>query len=72
MLSANDEPGIPPAACWREAEGSYVETGSYVEIAVQRAAAFDLLVAAGATVMETLKDIAEQSLLQTRPACRMI
>src|SRR6202521_2741204 len=66
MLSANDEPGTPLAASWREAEGSYVEMGSYVEIAVQRAAAFDLLVAASATVMETLKDIAEQSLLQTR------
>src|SRR5437588_12917336 len=36
MLSANDEPGSTLAASWREAEGSYVE------IAVQRAAAFDL------------------------------
>src|SRR5436190_96472 len=43
MLSANDEPGSPLAASWREAEGSYVE------IAVQRAAAFDLVVAASAT-----------------------
>jgi nucleotide-binding universal stress UspA family protein len=60
MLSANDEPGSPLAASWREAEGSYVE------IAVQRAAAFDLVVAASATVMETLMAIAEQSLLQTR------
>jgi hypothetical protein len=33
MLSANDEPGSPLAASWREAEGSYVE------IAVQPAAA---------------------------------
>ena len=39
MLSANDEPGSQLAASWREAEGSYVE------IAVQRAAAFDLIVA---------------------------
>src|SRR6266550_6292892 len=48
MLPANDEPGSPLAASWREAEGSYVE------IAVQRAAAFDLVVAASATVMESL------------------
>ena len=60
MLSANDEPGSPLAASWREAEGSYVK------IAVQRAAAFDLMVAASATVMESLMAIAEQSLLQTR------
>src|SRR5205814_8977946 len=60
MLSANDEPGSPLAASWREAEASYVE------IAVQRAAAFDLVVAASATVMESLMAIAEQSLLQTR------
>jgi nucleotide-binding universal stress UspA family protein len=60
MLSASDEPGSPLAASWREAEGSYVE------IAVQRAAAFDLMVAASATVMESLMAIAEQSLLQTR------
>jgi nucleotide-binding universal stress UspA family protein len=66
MLSANDEPGTPLAASWREAEGAYLEMGSYVEIAVQRAAAFDLLVAASATVMASLKDIAEQSLLQAR------
>jgi nucleotide-binding universal stress UspA family protein len=60
MLSANHEPGSPLAASWREAEGSYVE------IAVQRAAAFDLMVAASATVMESLMAIAEQSLLRTR------
>ncbi|MGQ0682117.1 universal stress protein [Bradyrhizobium sp.] len=60
MLSASDEPGSPLAASWREAEGSYVE------IAVRRAAAFDLMVAASATVMESLMAIAEQSLLQTR------
>src|SRR5215207_1788880 len=60
MLSASDEPGSPLAASWREAEGSYVE------IAAQRAAAFDLMVAASATVMESLMAIAEQSLLQTR------
>src|SRR5258706_13503469 len=60
MLSANDEPDSPLAASWREAEGSYVK------IAVQRAAAFDLMVAASATVMESLMAIAEQSLLRTR------
>ncbi|MET4518134.1 universal stress protein [Bradyrhizobium sp. I1.7.5] len=60
MLSASDEPGRPLAASWREAEGSYVE------IAVQRAAAFDLMVAASASVMESLMAIAEQSLLRTR------
>ena len=60
MRSANDEPDSPLAASWREAEGSYVE------IAVQRAAAFDLIVAASATVTESLMAIAEQSLLQTR------
>ena len=60
LLSANDEPVAPLAASWREVEGPYVET------AVQRAAAFDLMVAASATVMETLMAIAEQSLLQTR------
>ena len=60
MLSENGEPGSPLAASWREAEGSYVE------IAVQRAAAFDLVVAASASVMESLMAIAEQSLLQTR------
>ena len=37
-----------------------------MEIAVQRAAAFDLVVAASASVMESLMTIAEQSLLQTR------
>jgi nucleotide-binding universal stress UspA family protein len=60
ILSANDAPGAPLAASWREAEGPYVE------IAVQRAAAFDLIVAASATVTESLMAIAEQSLLQTR------
>jgi nucleotide-binding universal stress UspA family protein len=57
LLSANDEPGTPLSASWREAEGSYVE------IAVQRAAAFDLMVAASASVIMA---IAEQPLLRTR------
>ena len=60
MLAANSDPGSPLAASWREAEGPYTE------IATERAAAFDLLVAAGAAVMESLMDIAEQSLLRAR------
>ncbi len=60
ILAANEQPGVLPAASWREFEGSYVN------VAVARAAAFDLLVAASAAVMEPLKAIAEQSLLQTR------
>lgn len=61
MLSANDEPGGSAlAASWRETEGSYVE------IAMQRAAGFDLMVAASATVMESLMAIAEKSLMRTR------
>ena len=60
IVSANSEPGTALTASWREAEGSYAE------IAVQRAIAFDLVVAASANVMESLMDIAEQSLLQTR------
>src|SRR6266571_5940468 len=60
ILAPSEQPGALPAASWREAEGSYVS------IAVARAAAFDLMVAASAAVMESLKAIAEQSLLQTR------
>jgi nucleotide-binding universal stress UspA family protein len=60
LLSANDEPGRPLAASWHEAEGTYAE------IAAHRAAAFDLVVAASEAVMESLKPVAEQSLLQMR------
>ena len=60
ILAANDEPIALPSASWREAEGVYVD------IAVQRAAAFDLLVAASSAMMEPLEAIAEQSLLQAR------
>jgi nucleotide-binding universal stress UspA family protein len=60
VLAANGQPSALPAASWHEAEGSYVD------VAVARAAAFDLMVAASAAVMESLKAIAEQSLLQTR------
>lgn len=60
IVSALDEPGSTPSASWHEAEGAYVD------IAAQRAAAFDLVVSGSAAMMETLKDIAEQSLLHTR------
>jgi len=60
MLLANDAPRTLPAASWHEVEGSYLG------VAVPRAAAFDLIVAASGVVMEALKDIAEQALLRTR------
>jgi nucleotide-binding universal stress UspA family protein len=59
-IPMSDEGDTPLAASWRQAEGLYVE------VAVRRAAAFDLMVAASANVMEALKDIAEQSLLHAR------
>jgi nucleotide-binding universal stress UspA family protein len=49
-----------PAATWHEVEGEYAR------VAVQRAAAFDLMVATSAAVVERLKDIAERSLLRTQ------
>jgi nucleotide-binding universal stress UspA family protein len=49
-----------PAASWREVEGEYAQ------IAVERAAAFDLMVATSAAVVDLLKDIAERSLLRTQ------
>ena len=55
-----DEPMALPAASWRQAEGTYDR------IAAERAAAFDLVVAASAAVLKSLKDIAEKSLMQTR------
>jgi len=60
LLASNEIPTALLSASWREAEGSY-ET-----IAVERAVAFDLIVAAGVAVVALLKDIAEKSLLQTR------
>lgn len=60
MMAAQAVPSALPAASWREAEGSYAS------VAVSRAAAFDLIVAASAAVMESLKAIAEGSLLQAR------
>ena len=54
------EPIALPSASWRSTEGSYDS------IATSRAAAFDLVVAASAAVVESLKDIAEKALMQTR------
>jgi nucleotide-binding universal stress UspA family protein len=55
---ATEEAGPLPSASWREAEGVYQR------VAVERVAAFDLMIAASAAVVELLKDIAEASLLQ--------
>jgi nucleotide-binding universal stress UspA family protein len=60
LLATNEAPRALPAASWREVEGSYLS------VAVQRAAAFDLIVAASGVVMEAMKAIAEQALLRTR------
>lgn len=59
LLAADQAPTGLPAATWREADGEYER------IAVRRAAAFDLMVATSAAVVERLKDIAERSLLRT-------
>jgi nucleotide-binding universal stress UspA family protein len=60
LLATNEAPRALPAASWREVEGSYLG------VAVQRAAAFDLIVAASGVVTEAMKAIAEQALLRTR------
>jgi len=60
ILEADKEPVVLPSASWREREGSYVS------VAAERAAAFDLIIAASAAATESLKDIAEHSLLQSR------
>jgi nucleotide-binding universal stress UspA family protein len=60
ILGPNEESGSPPAASWRETEGIYVS------LAVTRAAAFDLMIAASSAVVESLREVAEVSLLQTR------
>lgn len=60
MLEADQEPHTLPSASWRETDGLHIG------YAAERAAAFDLVVAASAAVTESLKDIAEQSLLETR------
>lgn len=60
LLSGDAVPTGLPAATWREADGEYER------VAVQRAAAFDLMVATSSAVVERLKDIAERSLLRTQ------
>ena len=60
VLAAGEAPDALPAAAWREVDGEYEK------IAVERAAAFDLMVATSAAVVERLKDIAERSLLRTQ------
>ena len=60
VLGANEEPGSLPAASWRETQGTYVT------LAATRAAAFDLMVAVSSAVVESLREVAEESLLQTR------
>jgi nucleotide-binding universal stress UspA family protein len=60
IVAAGETTAALPAAAWRTAEGAYAE------VAARRAAAFDLIVAASAAVLESLKDIAEQSLLHAR------
>lgn len=49
-----------PVAAWREVEGEYEK------MAVERAGAFDLMVATSAAVVALLKDIAERALLRTQ------
>jgi nucleotide-binding universal stress UspA family protein len=68
MCAAHAVPIVPageaiaalPAAAWRTAQGDYAE------IAARHAPAFDLIVAASAAVLDSLKDIAEWSLLHAR------
>jgi nucleotide-binding universal stress UspA family protein len=59
VLQQDQDADVLPSASWSEMEGSYVN------LAVQRAAAFDLVIAASATVAESLKVVAERSLLAT-------
>jgi nucleotide-binding universal stress UspA family protein len=60
ILGPTEEPGSLPAASWRETEGTYMR------LATTRAAAFDLMVAASSAVVESLREVAEESLLQAR------
>jgi nucleotide-binding universal stress UspA family protein len=60
LLKAEEPISALPAAVFREVEGPYAQ------VAVQRAASFDLMVATSAAVVEHLKDIAERSLLRTQ------
>jgi nucleotide-binding universal stress UspA family protein len=60
VLKAEETIEHLPAASWREVDGEYEK------MAVERAAAFDLMVATSAAVATLLKDIAERSLLRTQ------
>jgi nucleotide-binding universal stress UspA family protein len=60
IVAAGEATAALPAAAWRTAEGAYGE------VAAGRAAAFDLIVAASAAVLEFFKEIAERSLLHAR------
>ena len=60
VLKPEEEPDRLPSAAWHEAEGEYEK------VAVEHAAAFDLMVATSAAVIAQLKDIAERSLLRTQ------
>jgi nucleotide-binding universal stress UspA family protein len=60
LLQSNEEPDATPSASWRESQGAYVK------LAAQRGAAFDLVIAASASVTESLRSVAEQALLETR------
>jgi nucleotide-binding universal stress UspA family protein len=60
LVAEGETPHVLPSASWRQIEGSYLG------VAIPRAAAFDLIVAASGVVMEELKAIAEQALLRTR------
>jgi nucleotide-binding universal stress UspA family protein len=57
---AQAEFGAPPTAVWRRVEGPYEKT------TVNRAVAFDMVVAMSAAIADPLKDIAETTLLQLR------
>jgi nucleotide-binding universal stress UspA family protein len=59
LITAGEAIGTLPAAAFRTMEGPYAD------VAVRRAAAFDLMVATSAAVVAQLKDIAERSLLRT-------
>lgn len=60
ILSSSDSLPEPLTASWSKT------AGFYADVVVQRAAAFDLVIAASASVMDTLKSIAENELLRTR------
>lgn len=60
LLDVGQLPEDPPTGFWRQAEGTYES------VTVKRSVAFDLVVATSAAVVQSLRSIAESSLLQTR------